>query len=332
MKLRIYYSDDFLKHNQPSHPENADRLKTIVRSLQSSNLEFEIVQPKPLDEDSLLAVHDQDMVELVKKLSKKGGWIDYDTYISIGSYEVARLAAGAAYMLAEDICSGKADNGFALVRPPGHHANRYRSMGFCLFNNAAIAADLIARKGKKVLIFDHDVHHGNGTQDIFYERKDVLYQSFHLSPHYPGTGSVDEVGEGDGEGYTVNVPLPRGAGGETLSILMDELFTPIAKQFKPDIIIVSAGFDSHYADALGGLMLTSRNFYEIIKKLKGVQPKLMSTLEGGYNLKYIGKLVISELEAMANKELSYVEEERETKKAIDAIEAAKKKMREYWEL
>ena len=332
MKLKVYYSDDFLKHNQPSHPENAERLRSIIKAVRESEMEIDFAEPQPLAEKDILAVHDPNMVKLVEKLSEKGGWIDFDTYVSIGSYEIAKLAAGAVCKLAEEICADEVKNGFALVRPPGHHADKYRSMGFCLFNNAALAANALTKKGKKVLIFDHDVHHGNGTQDIFYERNDVLYQSFHLSPHYPGTGSIEEIGEKDGEGFTVNAPLPRGAGEGTVMTLLEEVFIPIAEQFKPDIIIVSAGFDSHYTDMLGGLRLRSDTFYKMIKELKKVQPRLMCTLEGGYNLNLLGKLVVSELEAMAGKELSYTEDEKETRDAREVVNAIKRKMRDYWNI
>jgi acetoin utilization deacetylase AcuC-like enzyme len=278
------------------------------------------------------------MIDYVRMLSERegGGWADLDTYLCRGSYEIALLAAGGVVQLAREVSSGKVQNGFALIRPPGHHATRDRAMGFCLFNNVALAANAVAREGKKVLIFDHDVHHGNGTQDIFYRRKDVLYQSLHLSPHYPGTGAIEEVGEGEGKGYTVNAPLSRGLGDRALDALLDEIFIPIAERFEPDIIIVSAGFDSHYLDLLGGLRLTKGGFAGIIKRLQSVQSRLLCSLEGGYNLDVLGELVLTELRCMLGEEISLEEslEERveETDKIKDIISRIREELGRYWDI
>ncbi|HEX17522.1 MAG TPA: histone deacetylase [Thermoplasmatales archaeon] len=328
----IAYTDKYLEHDNINHPENSERLISIMRVLKRSSImkEVKLVEPKPCDEDIILEVHSEEMVNKVKELSETTGWIDLDTYVCIGSYEIARLAVGAVLDLAETILSGEDETGFALVRPPGHHATRNRSMGFCLFNNVAITAHLLAKKKKKILIFDHDVHHGNGTQDIFYEDPRVMYQSFHLSPHYPGTGDIDEVGRGDGEGYTINLPLPRGAGERTVLEAMDEVFIPIAEQFKPDLILVSAGFDSHYQDMLGGLRLSAESFYRIICKLRSVQPRIICSLEGGYNLEKLGVLVLSEILAMSGREIDYKEGVGETIYAKDRIDELMGRMREYW--
>ncbi len=333
MITEIVYSPRFLEHDQEMHPERATRLEAIMSEIQKSPIinKLKIQEPAPLDEETIFSVHSHEMVNLVKSLSETGGWIDFDTYVCKGSYEIARLAAGGVTQLAMDVLSDKAQNGFALVRPPGHHATHNTSMGFCLFNNVALAANALAGEGKKVLIFDHDVHHGNGTQEIFYARKDVLYQSFHLSPHYPGTGSIDEIGEGEGRGYTVNAPLPRGAGDKTISALLDEVFIPVAKQFKPDLIIVSAGFDSYYLDPLGGLKLTLEGFAEIIEKLQSVQSKLLCSLEGGYNLEMLGKLVLTEIRVMLGEKTSYGEKVDEID-ASDTIKKIKKIAGEYWNI
>lgn len=330
----IAYSDRFLEHDNFSHPENSERLLSILRTLRGSEIFDRLNQlsPEPIDEKDILEVHSHDMVQKIKELSETGGWIDMDTYVCVNSYEVARLAAGATVMVASKIISGEDETGFAIVRPPGHHATRSRSMGFCLLNNVALAAHSVVSKGKKVLIFDHDVHHGNGTQDIFYESSKVMYQSFHLFPHYPGTGYIDEVGKGDGEGFTVNLPLPRGAGEKTVIQAMDEIFIPIAEQFKPDLIIVSAGFDSHYQDMLGGLRLSVGSFYKIINRLRSVQSRIMCSLEGGYSTDRLGTLVLSEIYAMLGEDFNYNEEVKEEVHARYRIDDLKRIMREYWDL
>jgi acetoin utilization deacetylase AcuC-like enzyme len=228
--------------------------------------------------------------------------------------------------------NGKADNAFALVRPPGHHATKTHSMGFCLFNNAALAANEITKQGKKVLIFDFDIHHGNGTQDIFYDRKDVMYQSTHLSPHYPGTGDIDEIGIGEGEGYTINAPLGYGNGDKAISKILDEVFLPIGKQFKPDLIIISSGYDSHHMDPLGGLKLTTKFFGEMTARLQEIQSKIVGTLEGGYNLSWIGKCLVSQLGQMTNQKIKFDDTADETENIDALIENIKNEIKEYWKI
>lgn len=297
MVTQVAFSAAFDAHDTVDHPENADRTAVMVDELELSPLFSDVVMvaPEILPERLLYEVHSAEMIERVKEASVEGSWIDLDTYVSINDYVTARLAAGAVLQLSESVVSGRGPNAYALVRPPGHHASGERSMGFCLFNNAAIAAHALTKQGKRVLLFDHDVHHGNGTQSIFYGRRDVLYMSFHLSPHYPGTGSIQEVGEGAGAGYTVNAPLGFGMGDEVVRRLFDEVFEPVARQFKPDIILVSAGYDSHHADQLGGLRLTVNFFGEMIARLQKIQPKIVCTLEGGYNLSWLGKCFLSQI-------------------------------------
>jgi len=205
-------------------------------------------------------------------------------------------------------------------------------MGFCLFNNAAISANELTKKGKKILIFDFDVHHGNGTQDIFYERSDVMYQSFHLSPHYPGTGDTSEIGMGEGMGFTVNVPVSHGNGNNAISKTLDEIFLPISKQFKPDLIIFSSGYDSHYLDPLGGLRLTSQFYGKIIEKFQKIQPKIVCTLEGGYNLSWIGKCIVSQLGQMVGKEVDFKDTANEEENVNNVIKEIKNEMNKFWKL
>lgn len=298
MTTQIAYSKDFNKHDNADHPENAKRLQVMMREIQKASFydKLDFFEPDLISEEALYSMHSAEMIQQVKDISSTGdSWIDMDTYVCKSDYETARKAAGGLLQISRNVLDGKADNGFALVRPPGHHATYERSMGFCLFNNAALTANELSKKGKKALVFDCDVHHGNGTQYLFYDRCDIMYQSFHLYPHYPGTGPVEDIGKRDGDGYTINAPLSHGNGNEAVSQLLDEIFLPIARQFKPDIVIVSSGYDSHHLDILGGLKLTSNFFGEIIAKLQNIQPKIVCTLEGGYNLDWIGKCLVSQL-------------------------------------
>ncbi len=335
MTTNIVYSKEFDKHDNIGHPENARRLQVMVGELRKTSFynELGIVEPEILPEEMLYSIHSDEMIQEIKNISSSGGsWIDLDTYVCSSDYDVARLAAGGVLQVCKQVLAGKADNAFALVRPPGHHASRDRSMGFCLFNNAAIAANDIAKKGKRVLLFDHDVHHGNGTQSIFFDRKDVMYQSFHLSPHYPGTGGTSEIGIGPGEGYTINAPLTHGHGDSAVTELFGEIFLPIAHQFKPDLIIVSAGYDSHHSDNLGGLALTANCFGEMIKKLQKIQPKIVCTLEGGYNLNWIGKCLLSQIGQMAGHPMNFKDSAEENQNVKNIIENLKKELASCWKI
>lgn len=335
MTTQIIYSDEFNKHNNLGHPENAERLSVMMNEIKESPMyhKLEFIEPEILPENLLLSVHSKDMVQQIKDMSSQGDtWIDMDTYVCESDYETARLAAGGLLKLCKNVIDGKISNGFALVRPPGHHATRNRSMGFCLFNNIAISANEIAKEEKKVLIFDHDVHHGNGTQDIFYNRSNVMYQSFHLFPHYPGTGDIEEIGVGVGQGYTINAPLTHGNGNTAITKLLDEIFLPIAQQFKPDIILISSGFDSHHADVLGGFKLTSDFFGEMIAKYQKIQPKIVCTLEGGYNLNWIGKCLLSQLSQMLSHPVIYNDSVNEDINIEPVIKEIKNVLNSYWNL
>lgn len=335
MTTQVVYSEEFDKHNNMGHPENASRLHVMMDEIKKSPFykDLEFLKPKLLSEETLYEIHSKDMVEKIKEISETGdSWIDLDTYVCKSDYETARLAAGGVLELCKNVIKGEADNGFSLVRPPGHHATKDRSMGFCLFNNAAIAANELTKQGKKVLIFDFDVHHGNGTQNIFYDRNDVMYQSTHLSPHYPGTGDLNEIGTGDGEGFTINSPLYYGNGNHAVSRVLDEIFLPIAKQFRPDIIILSAGYDSHHTDPLGGLRLTADFYGEMTAKFNDIQPKIVCTLEGGYNLQWIGKCLASQLGQLTKNEVKYEDSTKEAESVDVVIKKLKDEMGSYWNI
>ncbi len=335
MSTQIVFSEEFSKHNNRGHPENAERLNVMIEEIKKTPFynDIEFIKPELLPENLLYEIHSERMIEQIKEMSTEyEAWVDMDTYVCNSDFETARLAAGGLLKASINVLKGKVDNAFALVRPPGHHATKNRSMGFCLFNNAAIAANELTKQGKKILIFDFDVHHGNGTQDIFYDRNDVMYQSFHLSPHYPGTGDTNETGIGKGEGFTVNIPVSHGNGDNAISKTIDEVFLPIAKQFKPELIIFSSGYDSHHLDPLGGLRLTSHFYREIISKFQEIQPKIVCTLEGGYNLDWIGKCLVSQLGQMIGKEVDFKDQSTEEENVNEVIKEIKNEMSRYWKI
>lgn len=335
MTTQIAYSNDFSRHDNAGHPENAERLHVMLNEMRNTSFydELDFFEPDLISEEALYLLHSDEMIQQVKDLSSIGdSWIDMDTYVCKSDYETARKAAAGLLQLSRNVLDGKADNGFALVRPPGHHATHDRSMGFCLFNNAALTANEISKTGKQVLIFDCDVHHGNGTQYLLYDRKDIMYQSFHLYPHYPGTGPIEDIGDGDGKGYTINAPLSHGNGNEAVSQLLDEIFLPIARQFKPDLVIISSGYDSHHLDPLGGLKLTSNFFGEIIAKFQNIQPKIVCTLEGGYNLNWIGKCLVSQLGQMISHQVTFDDVTEEDTNVELIINKIKNELASYWKI
>jgi len=259
----LVYSD--LRYQQhdpgPGHPERVERLRAIEEQLKAAPLPVTRVTPRAATREELARVHGAALIDLVEEMRGREAQLDPDTRMSAGSHEAALLAAGAAVDAVSEVMAGRADNAFALVRPPGHHATPERAMGFCLFNNVAIAAEsALAAGAKKVAILDWDVHHGNGTQDAFWSRRDVLYLSSHQYPFYPGTGAPGEIGEGEGAGFTVNVALPGGQGDADYGALFESVFLPVLEQYQPELLLVSAGFDPHEADPLGGMGVTERGF------------------------------------------------------------------------
>jgi acetoin utilization deacetylase AcuC-like enzyme len=291
----------FLQHQPPSmHPERVARLEAIHRALAASGVAKQTVTiaSRPATAAELGAVHSPEYLSFLESLAGQEGWIDPDTYYSEKSWEAARYAAGATCELAEQIADGKIQNGFAFVRPPGHHATRHQAMGFCLINNVAVAARKLERRGYKVSIFDWDVHHGNGTQDIFYDDGRVQYLSTHEWPQYPGTGRADEVGLGEGAGATVNVPLSAGTAHEEYLAAFRTRILPPLREFAPDILLVSAGFDAHTRDPIGGLELVEETYAEMTRELKAVQPRIGMVLEGGYDLDALARSSMAVLEVL----------------------------------
>ena len=340
MKTAIIYSEKFLKHDLPSHPENKQRLISIVDLLKKEGFKF--LKPEMRREDEILKVHSKEYLNLVKNLSSSSGWLDSDTYVVKSSFEVAKLAVSGVLQAIDFVLEGKFNYGFALVRPPGHHAKPKRGMGFCLFNNVAIGANSILKKGlvERVLILDLDCHHGNGTQEIFYNRNDVLYFSLHQYPYYPGSGSIEEMGSGLGEGFNINIPLPSGT--DDFNYLKSlEIFSSIAEQYKPNIILVSMGYDTYWNDPLTNFNLTLNGYKKIAKLVKEVakkvcKGKLVFVLEGGYNLEGLSKGVANFLFELEGIKKEFKEKEIRNKevdlKIEEIIRNVKRKLRKYWEI
>lgn len=302
-KTGLIYHPIYLLHETDSHPERKERLTAILDKIKSERLECDLITPKPARADQVSAVHSKRYIEQVDAICQHGGgYLDIDTVLSPRSYDAALMAAGGA-ITAVDAVISEYESAFALVRPPGHHAKTNRGMGFCIFNNIAIAARHAQSRGcKRILIVDWDVHHGNGTNDIFYSDPSVLYFSTHQYPHYPGTGRADEVGEDGAEGTKVNVPLPAGTGDEGYLMAYREILKPIAIEFNPDIVLVSAGQDPHKDDPLGGMRITSQGFGAIAGIVKDIandccKGRLAASLEGGYNLEASAEAVVAEIKA-----------------------------------
>jgi acetoin utilization deacetylase AcuC-like enzyme len=293
-KTGIVRDNAYLEHRPaPGHPETPERLSAVYDMLDRLNFPNRLIniQPRPATREEILRVHSPEYYDLVKATA--GGEtcaLTADTHVSAGSFAAARLAAGGVLAAIETVVAGTAGNAFALVRPPGHHAEINRAMGYCLFNNIAVGARY-ARETlglKKVLLVDWDVHHGNGTQHVFEADPSVLFFSIHQSPHFPNTGSFTETGRGPGEGYTANVPLTKGYGDNEYVYLLEHLLRPIALEFKPELFIVSAGFDTHREDRMGNMRMTAAGYAALARVLMDIAAaccdgRLVLVLEGGYH-------------------------------------------------
>ncbi len=311
MATSLIYSDQFLLHNPGEHPERPERYKATLSALihdQDLWTELNKLQPREATDSELLRCHDPETLKLVADSARyERIALDADTVVSHDSAHVARLAAGGACRAVDEVMSGSSTNAFVACRPPGHHATSTEVMGFCLFNNVAVAARYAQAtypELRKILIVDFDVHHGNGTQDIFYNDDSVYYFSLHQYPWYPGTGAANERGAGPGEGLTLNVPIPGGAPAAEYMRSFETGMEIAARDFAPDLVIVSAGFDAHVADPLGQLRLTDDEYATMTKRLKELalascEGRLVSCLEGGYNLDTLGGTVRRHVAALA---------------------------------
>ena len=290
--LVFYYPQGHEKHFEAGHPERPERVESIRTALEESHYwdKYPQLEPLAISDEVMHPIHTPEYLRSLEEICKKGMHFDADTYTRPESWGLAHNSAGGAVAVAQAVWDGDAKRGFSLNRPPGHHATPNRAMGFCLLNNVALAAQYLINVGaKRIAIIDLDLHHGNGTQDIFYSREDVFYLSTHQYPHYPGTGWLDETGEGLGQMKTANFPLPPFSGDHAFFTIMDEIILPILDRIKPEMILVSYGFDPHLADPLGNLQLTGDGYGRLIESLvswadENCNGRISLFLEGGYDL------------------------------------------------
>jgi acetoin utilization deacetylase AcuC-like enzyme len=302
------YDPVYLEHDLPSHPENARRLLRILEVLEGEGLleRLTCLAPRPVTDEELGRVHTPELIARVRQVAQSGGGnLDADTYVAPRSYDAALMAAGGLVRAVEAALAGEIAGGFALVRPPGHHATPSRAMGFCLFNNIAVAARAALTEGgaERVLIVDFDVHHGNGTEAIFADDPAVFYISTHQYPYYPGTGHWSEMGSGAGEGTVLDVPLPPGVGDAGYARIFSDLVWPLAQRFAPDVILVSAGYDAHWNDPLAQMNLSLSGYAWLGRELVDMaaqlcEGRIVFTLEGGYQLDVLACGVLNAFYAM----------------------------------
>jgi acetoin utilization deacetylase AcuC-like enzyme len=306
-RVALVRSRAFLGHETGQHPENPRRLPAIDAALRQADL----VNDRPeisflaAEREALERVHDPRYLDLLEEITAQGGaWLDGDTVVTPDSLATATLAAGAGIAAVDAALDGIAPRSFALVRPPGHHATRERGMGFCLINNVAVAAGHALSRGlERIAIVDWDVHHGNGTQDIFYTSNQVLFCSMHQFPFYPGSGFVNETGRDEGEGYTVNLPLP---GGQTDAVYLqtfDDRILPALRAYEPELLLVSAGFDAHVDDPIGGMRMTEAGFAALATRVADIADRyaagrVVLILEGGYDPSALGRSVSAVMRAL----------------------------------
>ena len=306
-KTGFAYHPDYLNHDTgPNHPERPDRLRASLSALQESDIweQLHPIEPTPASTAQLLYAHEPTYPEHVKRHCEAEVPLTYDTSVVKASYDIALLSTGGVLRAADAVASGAVQNAFAMVRPPGHHATPNQSMGFCLFNNIAIAARYLQREHRagKVAIVDWDVHHGNGTQDIFYEDESVFFFSIHQSPLYPGTGSSYEQGSGKARGTILNAPMPPGSGDNEYTAVFTDVLLPALQAFSPEFTLISAGFDAHYLDPLANTELTADGFATLTDLiLASAEGRVVSALEGGYSLEGVSESVVAHVERLANR-------------------------------
>jgi acetoin utilization deacetylase AcuC-like enzyme len=300
MQVGFVYDDVFLNHETPhGHPERKERLVFIVNALKASHLWEKLVHIKPRKAtfEEIEMVHSHSYVERVRERGQ--GYLDPDTYLSRGSLEAALYAVGAVIEAVDRCRNGSLRRVFCAVRPPGHHAERDRAMGFCIFNNVAVAVRYAQKIGyRKIFITDFDVHHGNGTQHIFEDDDTVYYFSSHQYPHYPGTGTDSEIGRGKGKGFTKNIPMPYGSGDEKYRNAYNSVLPELMRQFSPDLVLVSAGYDICEEDPLSGIRVSDEGMRDIVRGTLSYPVPAVFSIEGGYNLEALSRSVVITIEEM----------------------------------
>jgi acetoin utilization deacetylase AcuC-like enzyme len=343
MSLTVFTSERFADHlTPPGHPERVERFEVMqLVAAEFRQRGVPVEAPRPVTDEDVLRVHDADYLALIKGTAGRVLSLDADTYTSPETFDAVRLAAGAAVSAVDHVLDGGGSNrAIALVRPPGHHAERDRAMGFCFFNSIAIAAAHARARGlARVAIVDFDVHHGNGTQGAFYGDPSVLFVSSHQFPYYPGTGAADEVGSGRGRGYTLNLPLAAGATDADYELAYSTLALPVLRQFKPELILVSAGFDAYVDDPLAGMQLTAPYFGRLTAAIVEAAEaccdgKVVALTEGGYHLKGLADSLRATMRALNG------DVPPESQRAPDgpsprgaaAVEAARPHLAEFWRL
>ena len=293
MPTGYVYDDIYQQHDTRDHVEGKDRLTAIDAVLEKTKVKEQLVviPPRPATIDEIAAVHDREYIRSLKaEIDSGGGWLDPDTYASPGSWDAALYAAGGLMNAVDGVLKKEVENAFALVRPPGHHAVHSHQMGFCLFNNVAVAAKYALGNYdiKRILIIDFDVHHGNGTQEAFYSDSQVMYFSTHEYPWYPFTGPAEETGHAAGEGYNVNVPLEADLGDKEYLQVFNEILVPLTRRFQPELMLISAGYDAHWQDSISNMNVTTVGFARMSRVIKSISDelcpsRLVYTLEGGYH-------------------------------------------------
>ncbi|MCX8110034.1 MAG: histone deacetylase [Syntrophorhabdaceae bacterium] len=340
MKTGIVREDIYLEHViDYYHPESPERLKYIYSMLdEKDNKDLIRVPARSATHEEISLIHDQRYIESIHATKGKSVRLDPDTSTSPKSYEAALMAAGGFLNLIDSLMAGEIDNGFAFIRPPGHHAERNRAMGFCLFNNIAIGARYLEKRYnlKRIIIVDFDLHHGNGTQHSFYRDSTVLFFSTHQYPYYPGTGWLEETGEGEGRGYTVNVPFSYGMGDDDYMFAFKEVLVPVADMYKPEIILVSAGFDAHYNDPLGGMRVTEKGYAMMTRILletaqKHCSGRLLYALEGGYGLEGLTNSVRAVIKEMkGTPAYTDYKQDAPSTEAVRVVDKLKRTLSPYW--
>ncbi len=330
----------YIKHDPgPYHPESPERLKEIYSMIDSSGLGEMLVsiEARPATVREICLVHSEDYYNFVESSDGSTMSLDPDTSTSPDSFRAAVLAVGGALELVDKVVDGELDNGFALVRPPGHHAERAQARGFCLFNNIAICAQhAIEDLGlKRVMIVDWDLHHGNGTMHSFWDRKDILYSSTHQYPYYPGTGALQDIGGKGAEGYTISVPLSTGMGDDEFAAIFAKILLPVAQKFDPELLLVSAGFDTLSSDPLGGMRMSPTGYGVLMKQVVemasgSASGKVIALLEGGYDVRRQALAVEQVLRVMLG-DSNPVVENKDSDSAESLIVAVQKQLSPFWE-